>query len=686
MGWFSTFVQVRVRGRVGAALVALLVAGGLLATPAAAEEVYLRPADGAYPLDGRGYGHGIGLSQHGARGAAAAGLTWRQIIAHYYPGTTIGDNGNPTIRVRLVGQTALAVRAEGGMRVNLDRTGTPTAWQVLPTSVQRSGVALAVEAWDLAYYRHAVADPAEAAKYTGWWLRFRPVGGSSFLNHRMVAATALTVAFDNPATGVVRKTSGTAYRTYRGELRHARSSNVATATVTVVDALPMESYLRGVVPNEMPSSWAAEAVRAQAVAARTYAEYERRHTPAGRAYDTCDTTSCQVMGSVETEQALADAAIAATARQVVLHSGAPAFTQFSAANGGFSAVGSQPYLVAKADPYDTYTWQATLAASSIERAWPAVGRLSALRITQRDGRGAWGGRVKQLVLQGSAGSVTVSGASFRSGLGLKSDYFTPRLATVSAPSFPRDVTSDLRADVVAVISSTGELRVYAGSGAGGFARVITAGASGWSGHRKVFSAGTWGPGSGADLMAVDSAGSLLWFPGTGAGTFGGPQQVGRGFDVFDVLFPTGDFNRDGATDVVARKSDGTLWLVKGDGQGAVLGLEQIGNGWESFTAIFSPGDFTGDRVPDLLGRDGVGDLWLYPGNGVGGFLRKVRIGWGWGGFTSLTSPGDFSGDGRADVLARSGDGRLWMYLGSGTGGWAGRLQVGQGWNALHVLP
>jgi SpoIID/LytB domain protein len=686
MGWFSMFAPVRARGRIGAALAALLLAGGLVATPAAAEEVYLRPADGAYPLDGRGYGHGIGMSQYGARGAASAGLTWRQIIESYYPGTTIGDNGNPAIRVRLVGQTALAVRADSGLRVNLDRTGTPTVWQVLPPTVARGGAALAVESWDLAFYTHAVADPVEAAKYTGWWLRFRPVGGSSYLNHRMVGASALTVAFDNPGSGVLRKASGTAYRTYRGELRHVRSSNLATATVTVVDTLPMESYLRGVVPNEMPSSWAAEAVRSQAVAARTYAEYERRHAPAGRAYDTCDTTSCQVMGSVETEQAAADAAIGATAGQIALYSGGPAFTQFSAANGGYTVAGSQPYLVAKADPYDTYTWQATVAATSIERAWPAIGRLTALRVTQRDGHGAWGGRVTQLVLQGTSGSVTVSGASFRSALGLKSTHFTPRLSAVSAPSFPRDVTSDLRGDVVAVISSTGELRVYAGSGTGSFARVITAATSGWSEYRKVFSAGTWGPGAGADLMAVDSAGSLLWFPGTGAGTFGAPQQVGRGFDAFDVLFPTGDFNRDGGTDVVARKTDGTLWLVKGDGQGAVLGLQQIGNGWESFTAIFSPGDFTGDRVPDVLGRDGAGELWLYPGNGAGGFLRKVRIGWGWGGFSSLTSPGDFSGDGRADVIARSGDGRLWMYLGSGTGGWAGRVQIGKGWNALNIVP
>lgn len=687
MGVFSVLWGSSSTGRrVCAALAAVLVGAGFSVSPAAAaDEVYLRPADGVYPLDGRGFGHGIGLSQYGARGAAAAGVSWSTIISTYYPGTAIGDHGNPTIRVRLVNQTALAVRAQSGLRVNLDRTGTPTAWQVLPASVSRRGTALTVDSWDIAHYTHQVADPVEAAKYTGWWLRFRPAGASTYLNHQLVGATALTVAFDNPDTGVVRKVSGTAYRTYRGELRHVRASNLSTATVTIVDALPMESYLRGVVPNEMPSSWPAQALRAQAVAARTYAEYERRHTPSSRAYDTCDTTSCQVMGSVETEQALADAAITATARQIALYSGTAAFTQFSAANGGYSVAGSQPYLTAKPDPYDTFTWQASVSATTLEQKWPAVGRLTTLTITQRDGRGEWGGRVKQLVLRGTSGSVTVSGTSFRSALGLRSDYFTPRVSAVSAPSFPRDMTSDLRGDVPAFVTSTGELRVYAGSGAGSFARVVSAG-TGWSGYRKVFSAGTWGPGAVADVMAVDSAGALLWFPGTGSGTFGPGQQVAAGFDAFDVLFPTGDFNGDGASDVVARKADDTLWLLKGNGQGALLGMQQIGSGWGSFTAIFSAGDFTGDGKPDVLGRDGAGDLWVYPGNGAGGFLRKVRIGWGWGGFSSLTSPGDFSGDGLADVLARSADGRLWMYLGSGTGGWAGKQQIGQGWNALHILP
>jgi SpoIID/LytB domain protein len=663
------------------------VAGGLAVAPAsAADEVYLRPADGVYTLDGRGYGHGIGMSQYGARGAATAGLTWRQIIANYYPGTALGDNGNPTVRVRLVNQATLAVGVQSGLRVNLDRTGTPTAWQLLPATVSRNGVALTVDAWEVAYYVNNVSDPVQASLYTGWWLRFRVAGSSSFLNYTMVGATALTVAFDNPSTGAVRKLSGTAYRTYRGELRHVRSSNLSSATVTVVDALPMESYLRGVVPNEMPASWPAEALGGQAVAARTYAEYERRHAPSTRAYDTCDTSACQVMGSVETEQSASNAAIVATARQIALYSGTAAFTQFSAANGGYSVAGSQPYLVAKPDPYDSYTWQASLAVSTLEKTWPSIGRLTALKVTLRDGNGVWGGRVKELVLQGSAASVTVSGASFRSALGLRSTYFKPRASAVSAPSFPSDVTSDLRADVVTVDPSTGALRVYPGTGAGGFASSITAATSGWSGYAKVSSAGTWGPGPVADLMTIDTSGALRWYAGTGAGTFGAGQVVGSGFGVFDTLFPIGDFNGDGATDVVARATDGTLWLVKGNTQGPVLGVVQIGNGWGAFTAVFSPGDFDGDRRADVLARDALGDLWLYPGSGTGGFRSKVQVGNGWSSFTSLTSPGDFSGDGRADVLARSTDGNLWMYQGSGTGGWAGRVQVGNGWSSLLILP
>ena len=78
-----------------------------------------------------------------------------------------------------------------------------------------------------------------------------------------------------------------------------------------VNEVRLENYLRGVVPLEIPASWSLPAVQAQAVAARTYAAYERAH-PRSSAYQLCDTSSCQVYGGYDAEHPAADRAIAAT--------------------------------------------------------------------------------------------------------------------------------------------------------------------------------------------------------------------------------------------------------------------------------------------------------------------------------------------------------------------------------------
>jgi stage II sporulation protein D len=679
MSWLATVRGPR-RWATMAVCLCIGAAGSLAAAPtASAAEVYPRPASGTFALQGRGFGHGIGMSQYGAKGAAEAGLTWAQIMAFSYPGTSTKNNGNPLMRVQLRGLSAVAVLSETGLRVNLDRTGAPTAWTVLPAQVSRNGSLRTVTAWDVAYYSDAT--PANA----GWWLRFRFSGETGFRNYVKSPAAATTVAFDNPGK-IVRRIVGTGSSGYRGELRHVRSSNTASATRTIVDALPTESYLRGVVPNEMPASWHPEAVRAQSVAARTYAEYERLHAPSGRAYDTCDTTACQVFDPVESELPGADAAIAATAGVVVTSGGAAAFTQFSASNGGYSVAGSFPYLNAHADPYDTYSWSKSLSVATLEATWPAIGRLSSLTVAQRDGRGSFGGRTAQIVLTGAGGSVTVSGEGFRSAVGLQSSLWRTTAIRVSAPSFPRDVTGDARADVVAIMPGSGELRTYPGTGAGAFGRPVTAFAGGWSGIPLVFGAGTWDGDGLGDLMSVDSGGQLRWYRGLGAGKFSSGIKLGPGWDVYNLLTPIGDFDGDRGTDLLGRRPDGTLWLVQGNGQGEVLGVRQVGTGWASFTAVFSPGDFTGDGRSDVLGRDAAGNLWLYAGTGTGGFRSAVRVGVGWAGFTFVGSAGDFSGDHRADVIGRDAGGHLWMYRGSGTGGFGTRSQIGIGWNGLTILP
>ena len=191
----------------------------------------------------------------------------------------------------------------------------------------------------------------------------------------------------------------------------------------------MEQYLRGVVPQEVPALWEPAAVSAQSVAARTYAAFERSH-PSASHYDLCDTTQCQVYGGVDVEHPAATEAIRATARQGLLYDGRPAFTQFSASNGGWSSAGSMPYLVAQPDPYDAYanptyaTWTSVFDDTQVEGHWPAIGDLTGIEVTTRDGNGDWGGRVDDLAFIGTTGTARVDGETVRTVLGLPSDWFT----------------------------------------------------------------------------------------------------------------------------------------------------------------------------------------------------------------------------------------------------------------------
>jgi peptidoglycan hydrolase-like amidase len=135
---------------------------------------------------------------------------------------------------------------------------------------------------------------------------------------------------------------------------------------------------------------------------------------------------------VADEHPAASAAVQGTRGRVVLYEGRPAFTQFSSSNGGYSSAGTQPYLVAQADPYEASSdnpnapWSASITRAQVEKAWPAVGTLENLSFT-RDGLGPhFGGRVTSVRLTGSLGglptAVNVSGDDFRFRLGLKSTW------------------------------------------------------------------------------------------------------------------------------------------------------------------------------------------------------------------------------------------------------------------------
>ena len=393
----------------GATVLVASVSAAPPSTAARRAEVYAVAGPSTITLTGHGYGHGHGMSQYGAEGAARQGMTWQQIIGFYYPGTSWGEQRGP-ISVWLTGDTTddVVVLAQPGLTVT--RLAPRKAW-ALPANGARQ--------WrvnGLAGGRSQV----QFVKAGGWrtWKVFRGDAQFSAANKRLTLVTP----------------SGS--RTYRGVLRSASPVPGGTARDTV-NVLSMEAYLRGVVPLEIPASWSPDAVRAQAVAARTYAAAERSH-PNARHYQICDTTSCQVYGGLGAEHPAATQAVRDTARQGLTYEGRPAFTQFSSSSGGWTSAGSTPYLVAQEDPYDgwegnrVHDWTATVDDAALERRYPAIGDLTSIEIAARDGNGDWGGRVQDMTLVGSRGRVAVTGDTLRSVLGLRSSWFTVSVAPLTA--------------------------------------------------------------------------------------------------------------------------------------------------------------------------------------------------------------------------------------------------------------
>lgn len=408
----------RVLLAVGSLAVALLPAGAAQArrgdVPAGDDVPLSGPT---FVVDGHGFGHGHGMSQYGAQGAAKQGLSAAQIVAFYYPGTAPATWSGRRIRVLLTADTTrdVQVLAQPGMTV-VDR-GTRTTYPLNgPRWVTR--------------WRLGVASGHSIVQYRGAkgpWHRYRlPGGPAALVGDGELHAPHYRFTLVTPSGRVA----------VRGVLRAVRPSPRSSDRMTV-DVLSLENYLRGVVPAEMPASWLPAALQAQAIAARTYA-LRLMQDNAHRAYDTCDTSACQVYRGPDAVQPSTDQAVAATRGQYLSYEGMPILAQFGSSNGGQTSAGPpHDYLVAQADPYDDdagknpYTdWTATVKvaalAAAARRAGHDVGTPTRITITQREGCASscdWNGRVVSVDLTGDTGTWTMSGDAFRSLLGLRSTWF-----------------------------------------------------------------------------------------------------------------------------------------------------------------------------------------------------------------------------------------------------------------------
>ncbi|WP_413248286.1 FG-GAP-like repeat-containing protein [Sinomonas flava] len=275
--------------------------------------------------------------------------------------------------------------------------------------------------------------------------------------------------------------------------------------------------------------------------------------------------------------------------------------------------------------------------------------------------------------------------------GLSSKTVTTPAVRARAAAQTSGFDADGRADVFAR-TADGTLMLYPGNGAGGWlpARAI---GWGWGGFDKLLAPGDFDGDGAADVLARDAAGRLFLYAGNGAGGWKGSRQVGAGWQGMKDIVGAGDFTGDGFNDVLARTAQNTIVVYPGDGRGGWLAPATVGWGWDGLDQLTAV-DMDGDFKPDLVARDQQGSLRLFRGDGAGGFMNvsAQTIGTGWS-FARIGTVGDFTGDGDPDVFAVDGGGSLSMYLTNATalgrslaeGYWKGASKVGWGWGGFTAV-
>jgi stage II sporulation protein D len=353
---------------------AACVAGALLLS------IYPASAFGSvnWIVHGRGFGHGVGMSAYGAYGYAKHGKGYRFILGHYYSGTSVGTLTKPRV-----------------VRVLLDISGADVGF---------SGATSACG---------ATLDPGRGyeADRAGNSVKLLSGSGKPIANcgRKLRAAGKGTITIGGLGT-------------YRGALETVPTESDA-GSLNVVNALSVEAYVKGVIPNESPPSWPLAELKAQAVASRSFA---LTAGVGGNGFDLYADTRSQVYEGLESEFARSNEAADATRGQVVLYQDKVAETLFSACSGGHTESiqnvfggTALPYLQGVPDPYDYYCplheWTLKFSGPEISSKLSGhlKGRLKRVAITKTGASP----RIISARLIGTGGVTDVTGADLESALG-----------------------------------------------------------------------------------------------------------------------------------------------------------------------------------------------------------------------------------------------------------------------------
>jgi stage II sporulation protein D len=365
-------MEAKRRTNAAVGLMACVVALAALAWPGAA-------SGARWVVKGHGWGHGVGMSQYGAYGLARHGRNYREILDHYYRHTRIGQAGSQTIKV-LLGSGSDSVPFRKAKKACGKRLRPHRGYRF-----KRSGSNVILRR----PHRGRIANCGRTGTASG--------GGTIRIGDRGL---------------------------YRGKLKATASGG----SLLVINAVGLEGYAKGVVPNEVPSSWPQATLRAQAVAARSYAIA----TSGGGAFDVYDDVRSQVYGGKGSETRPTNKAVRRTRGRVVRHGRQVATTFFFSTSGGrtesvqygFGGGDPVPYLKSVRDPYDRaspyHTWKARYSQNEIESRLSGLfaGRLRRIKVLRRGDSP----RIVTARVVGSRGSSRVSGLGLQALLDLRSTW------------------------------------------------------------------------------------------------------------------------------------------------------------------------------------------------------------------------------------------------------------------------
>ncbi|WP_420446715.1 SpoIID/LytB domain-containing protein [Candidatus Poriferisodalis sp.] len=434
------------------AFVAAVVLAGVLAvmTPdAGAQSTGNQLAPEVISVEGRGFGHGNGLSQWGALGYALDyGWTSDRIVGHYYSNTSLTDIAERDIWVHLT-------RNRGDLLVTSESAFSVAGEDFSGGTVLRVGVSggdFSVRSNSGCGTRGSlVVDGLTASSRRGdRYVEVLPSSDDYGVDDQSRMLVMIYCDGTDSAVESMRVA-------YRGTLAVIDQSGPVA-----VNRVPLEQYLRGVVPRESIPEWGAAgdgrgiaALEAQAIAARSYVlSLAAARERGGMFTDTCDYWNCQVYaGAAQNGQGLdhgtryihSNTAIVNTAGRVLTHSnGRIAFAEFHSSSGGWTAgIDEGSHFPGVEDLGDAtqgnpnHAWESRIRRADIEAKFPNIGRLRCIEVTHRNGNGAWGGRTRGLRLVGTEGVEdfeSYSGVSdgqwgrwardpFRRAFSLKSDWY-----------------------------------------------------------------------------------------------------------------------------------------------------------------------------------------------------------------------------------------------------------------------